>query len=144
MALYSVSRSNVALSTSNDLMTFLSPTNRRLRIVEISIAGMGTASAANELMVCRSTGGTTGGGALTAEPLEPDSAAAGSTVDTTWAAQPTAGNVILRLGVNANGGVFRWVARPGEEIIARNAGQISLRSAVGTSNVSVHVIFEEF
>lgn len=144
MSLYSVSRSNVALSTTNDLMTFLAPTNRRIRIVEISIGGMGTASAANELLVARSTGGTTGGGALTAEPLDPDSAAAGSTVNTTWAAQPTVGNVLLRLPVNANGGIYRWVARPGEELVARNAGQLSLRSAVGTSNVSAHVVFEEF
>lgn len=144
MGLYAVNRSNVALNTSNDLMTFIAPANRRIRIVEISIGGMGTASAANELQVARSTGGTTGGGALTAEPLEPDSVAAGSTVNTTWAAQPTLGNVLLRLPVNANGGIYRWVARPGEEIVARNAGQISLRSAVGTSNVSVHVVFEEF
>jgi len=144
MGLYSVNRSNVALNTTDDLMTFIAPANRRIRIVEVSIGGMGTASAANELRVARSTGGTTGGGALTAEPLEPDSVTAGSTVNTTWSAQPTIGNVMLRLPVNANGGVYRWVARPGEEIVARNSGQISLRSAVGTSSVSVHVVFEEF
>lgn len=144
MSLYSVSRSNVALSTSNDLMTFVAPANRRIQILEISIGGMGTASAANELNVARSTGGTTGGGALTSEPLDPDSVAAGSTVYTTWSAQPTVGNSLLRLPVNANGGIYRWVARPREELVARNSGQISMRSAVGTSNVSVHVVYEEF
>lgn len=144
MALYSVSRSNVALSTTNDLCTLTAASNRRVRIVEISIGGMGTASAANELQVARATGGTTPGGNLTAEPLEIDSAAAGFTVPTTWAAQPTVGNVLLRLPVNANGGIYRWVARPGEEVVARNAGMISFRSAVGTSNVSFHLIVEEF
>lgn len=144
MAQYSVSRSNVTLNTANDWMTFISPTNRRIRLVEIEIGGMGTASAANELNVARSTGGTTGGGALTSEPLEPDSAAAGTLVYTTWSAQPTVGNSLLRLPVNANGGINRWVARPGSEIIARNLGQLSLRPAVGTSNISGHVIYEEF
>jgi hypothetical protein len=144
MSLYSVNRSNVALVTTDDTMTFITPANRRIRIVEVSIGGMGTASAANEVRVARSTGGTTGGGALTSEPLEPDSVAAATVVNTTWAAQPTIGNVMLRLPVNANGGIYRWVARPGEEIIARNAGQISVRSAVGTSSVSLHVIYEEF
>lgn len=144
MSLYSVSRSNVALATANDTMTFLSPANRRIRIVEVSIGGMGTASAANEVSVARSTGGTTGGGPLTSEPLEPDSAAAASVVNTTWSAQPTLGNVLLRLPVNANGGIYRWVARPGEEIVARATGQFSIRSAVGTSNISIHVIYEEF
>lgn len=144
MGLYAVNRSNVALNTSNDLMTLIAPSNRRIRLVELSVGGMGTASLAQEIAVGRSTGGTTGGGALTAEPLEPDSVAAGSTVNTTWAAQPTLGNVMLRLPVNANGGIYRWVARPGEEIVARNAGQISIRPAVGNGNVSIHAVFEEF
>lgn len=144
MGFYAVNISNTALNTSNDIMTFIAPANRRVRIHEISIGGMGTASAANELRVARSTGGTTGGGALTSEPVDPDSVAAGSTVNSTWSAQPTIGNVILRLPVNANGGIYRWVAKPGEEIVIRNSGQLSLRSAVGTSNVSVHVVFEEY
>lgn len=144
MSFYAVNVSNAALNTSNDLMTFIAPANRRVRIHEISVGGMGTASAANELRVARSTGGTTGGGALTSEPVDPDSVAAGSTVNTTWSAQPTIGNVILRIPVNANGGIYRWVAKPGEEIVIRNSGQLSLRSAVGTSNVSAHVVFEEF
>lgn len=144
MALYSVSRSNVALSTTADIMTPTAAANRRIRIVEISIGGMGTASAANELLVARSSGGTTPASNLTAEPLEPDSAAAGFTVPSAWTGQPTIGNVLLRLPVNANGGIYRWVARPGEEIVVRNSATLSFRSAVGTSNVSIHVIIEEF
>jgi len=144
MAHYAMSVSNTALSTSNDLLTLIAAANRRIRVVEISVGGMGTASAANELRVARSTGGTTPSGGVSMEPLEPDSAAAGFTNATAWAAQPTIGNVMLRIPVNANGGVYRWVARPGEEIIARNSGQISLRSAVGTSSVSLHVVVDEF
>ncbi len=141
---YTISRSNVANSTTNDQATIITAANRKIAIVEVEVAGMGTASAANEVDVSRSTGGTTGGGALTPAALDPDSPTAASTVNTTWAAQPTlSGDPLLRLGVNANGGINRWVARPGQEIIARNAGQISVRGSVGTSNISIHVIFEE-
>jgi hypothetical protein len=143
MGLYSVSRSNVALSTTDDLMTLIAAASRRVKIWEISVGGMGTVNAANELVLARSTGGTTGGGALTPSLVETDQLAAETDVFTTWSAQPTLGDVLLRLPVNANGGIYRWVARPGEEFEARDAEQLSLRSAVGTSNVSVHVIFEE-
>ena len=144
MARFSVTRSNVALSTTNDLLTLVTAANRKAAIIEVSIGGMGTASAANELMVQRSTGGTTGGGAITPEKLDPDAPASAHTVNTTWTGQPTlSGTPMLRLPVNANGGIYRWVARPGEEIIVRSAGQLSLRSAVGTSNVSVHMVWDE-
>jgi hypothetical protein len=132
------------MATSDDLMTFIAPANRRVAIYEVHLTGMGTTSAAGEVRVARSTGGTTGGGALTAEPLDPDSVAAGSTVNSTWSTQPTIGNVMLRLGVNQNGALNRWVARPGSEIVLRNAGQISIRPAVGTHSISIHVLFEEW
>lgn len=144
MAKYSVGRTNVALSTTNDLMTLITASARRIEIFEVEVAGQGTASAANELDTARSTGGATGGGPLTPGKLDTDTPAAVTVVNTTWATQPTLGDVLLRLGVNANGGINRWVARPGSEIKARNAEQISFRSGLGTSNVSVHVIFEEF
>lgn len=147
MATYTVQVSNTALSTSNDLMTFLPAAAHPIQIIEVSVAGMGTASSANELGVYRSTSGTTGGGAITPTPLgrytSTNPPVATCVVDTTWAAQPTLGGKILALGVNSNGGIYRWVARPGEEIIAASTDQISLRSAVGTGNVSVTVVFTE-
>lgn len=147
MATYTVQVSNTALSTSNDLMTLVPAAAHPIQIIEISVAGMGTASAANELGVYRSTGGTTPGGAITPSPVGRYSSTnppvANTVVDTTWAAQPTLGAKLLALGVNANGGIYRWVARPGEEIICANTDLISLRSAVGTSNVSVFVVFTE-
>ena len=117
---------------------------RRIAIKQIIIGGLGTASAANVVQVARSSGGTTGGGAITPVLLHStDGASANTVVNTTWSGQPTLGNVLLRLPVNANGGVIVWTAPPGMEIEARNAEQISLRSEVGTSNVSITVIFEE-
>lgn len=148
MSTYTVSRSNVALSTSNDLITFTPAANRAIQIIEISVGGMGTASAANELGVYDvTTAGVTGSGALTPTKINRFAPAAASTINTAWTTQPVVGGEILSLPVNANGGIYRWVARPGEEITviggATTNFQLSLRSAVGTSNVSVHVVFIE-
>jgi len=144
VSVYSYTVSNVSLSTTADTMTIIPPSNRRIQVLEISIAGMGTTSAANELGVYRSSGGTTGGGALTGVKFSSDAPTAGSTVNTTWSAQPTLAGKVLALGVNSNGGIYRWVAAPGEEIESRGGvDQISLRSAVGTGSVSVHVVVQE-
>lgn len=143
MPFYSFSASNVSLNTSNDLITVIAGAAGRFKLHEVSLAGMGTVSAANEIAVARSSGGTTGGAAQTAIPLVTDSRSALSTNFTTWSVQPTLGNVILRLGVNANGGIYRWVAKPGEEPEWRGSDQLSLRPSVGSSNISWHVVVEE-
>lgn len=142
-ARYSVSKTSTALSTTNDLITIIAPSTRALKIWEVRIYGQGTASAANEVAVARSSGGTTGGGAITPTPLATLSPAAGATVNTTWSAQPTLGVVIRRIGVNANGAYAPLVFMPGSEIDVPPSGQISIRSISGTSNVTVEVIFEE-
>lgn len=144
MSMHSVTRSNVTLNTANDLLTLIAAASRKIKIHEISVGGMGTASAANEVAVQRSTGGATGGGAITPESADPDSLADSvTTVNTTWGTQPTlSGTPLLRLPVNANGGIYRWVAKPGQEIVVRNSGQLSVRPAVGSSPVSIHVVYE--
>lgn len=148
MSVYTVQVSNSPLSTSNDLLTITPASNRRIQIIEISVCGMGTASAANELGVYDvTTAGVTGSGALTPTKLDRFAPAAASTVNTGWTTQPVVGGKLLALGVNANGGIYRWVARPGEEINVTGGAttnfQLSFRSATGTSNVSVHVVFSE-
>lgn len=140
---YSANRATAALSTTNDSMTIICPSTRALKIKEISIGGAGTTSAYNEVLISRSTGGTTGGGAITPTPLAPLAPASGVTVNTTWTTQPTLGVVIRRLAVNANGAINRIVFPPGQEIDVPPSGQISIRSASGTGNVSIDVIFEE-
>lgn len=142
--IYSLSRSNVALVTTNDLLSILCAASRQMAILEVVVGGMGTASAANELGLFRATIGTTPGGAVTAAPLRVEAAAAVFTNATTWAVQPALGSALLRLPVNANGGIFRWVARPGSEIILRNSEVVSFRSVVGTSTVSFYCLVDEY
>lgn len=145
MAIYRVTRGSTALSTTADLITVIAPSSRTIRIRRISVAGLATASAANVILVQRSTGGTTGGGALTPAPVVTESAASGTVVNTTWSAQPTptAGVILDRIGVNANGGVNNLFYPPGSEIILRNSEQLSFRSETGTSNVTISLEFDE-
>src|ERR1700758_3906191 len=93
MATYMVARDNVALSTASDFLTLITAVNHPIQIVEISIAGMGTASAANSLGVYRSSGGATPSGAIVAVPVGKVSSGSNPVANTTtatgWTTQPT-------------------------------------------------------
>lgn len=147
MAMYTVSKDNVALSTTNDLVTLLPAAAHPIQVVEISICGMGTASAANSVGVYRSTAGTTGASGLTPTPVGRYSSTnppvANTVVWTAWTTQPTLGGIVLDIAVNANGGIYRWVARPGEEIVVASTDELSLRGITGSSNLSWHIVFLE-
>ena len=143
MPLYTVTRTSTALSTTNDLVTVIASSTKPLRVYIVDLKGMGTASAANEVLLSRSSGGTTGGGAITPNPVNAGSGAASFTVNTTWSAQPTIGVNLWRFGVNANGGIDKFVAIPGAEISVPVSGQLTIRSASGTSNVALSMLIEE-
>lgn len=143
MPLYTVSRTSTALSTTNDFVTVIASSTKPLRVYIADIKGMGTTSAANEVLMSRSTGGTTPGGAITPVAVNSGSGSASFTTATTWSAQPTLGNTLWRFGVNANGGIDKFVAIPGAEISIPVSGQVSFRSASGTSNVALNLLVEE-
>lgn len=141
---YSVVRSGFTFSTSNDAFTLICGSAAQMRILEIILGGEATSSAVNRQGVQRSTGGTTGGGAVTPELFNSRSPAATTVCDTTWSAQPTlSGNPWLVLPINALGGYVDWKAAPGEEFSLINSEQCSLRSGSGTSTFSETIIFEE-
>jgi hypothetical protein len=142
-ALYTVTRTSAALSTSNDHVTIVAASGKPLYIHSVSIEGEGTASAANEVVMARSSGGTTGGGAITAGPNDPGQSAASFSAYTTWSAQPTLGQVLWRFGVNANGGASKRETPPGMAFFVPASGQISFRSVDGTSNVIFSCQVEE-
>jgi hypothetical protein len=142
-ATYRVTRVSTALNTAQDIMTITAPAGRSLRILEISMGAMGTASAANEVGVYRSTGGTTPT-AITPVPTHPDFAAATFTAAGGWATHPTTGVVLDRLAVNANGGgIQKPLVFPGFAIEIPGGGQVSIRSVSGTSNVVVSLLVEQ-
>lgn len=146
---YDASRSAVALTAGNDIMTLAAAATKSSRIVSISIAGLGTASAANEFGLFRTTTlGVTGGGALTPTPKNSANGAFGGVVNTTWSTQPVVGAALIRFGVNANGGVFSKTFTDAEKIDIPGgvaaASSLSLRCISGSSTVSVNVTVEEF
>lgn len=142
-ARYNIAKQRAVLSTTADLLTLIAPSTRALKIWRIKLVGADTASAANEVGVYRSTGGTTGAGAITPQPKSVGAAAAATIVWTAWTAQPTLGASVERLAVNANGGVDVFNAAPGNEIDVPPSGQISVRSISGTSNVVMEFDIEE-
>lgn len=151
MAFFGNSVSPAAPGTTNDVLTLTGAPGRRCRIHEISVSGLGTSSAANELAVRRpSVLGITPTNQASV-PLDPDCGSCSATVATGWTTQPSLGTVaLLRCGCNSNGGAYRWVANPGQEINLRgdsltSHSQVSLRFATGGAGaMGVHIIFEEF
>lgn len=148
MSFFAASVSPAAPATTNDVLTLTAASVRRAFVHEVSVSGLGTASAANELDVARATTVGVTPTAQTPTQIDPHSAAAASTVATAWATQPVVNAVkLLRLGCNSNGGVYRWVAKPGEEIALYSTstdGQLSVRFGVGgAQQMAVGLIFEE-
>jgi len=135
MSGYTFNRGSTSLNTSQDLATFIAASGKPIQFMLIDITGAGNSSVANEVVLYRSTGGTTPGGAITPRPNGSDGAAAGLLIYTTWSVQPTLGVELWRFSVNANGGNSRFIAMPGMEISGPSGGQFSLRSASGTSLV---------
>lgn len=141
-ARYSVSKIGTALATTADSMTITAPATRALKISEIRIFGQGAATAANEILVSRSTAGTTPV-AITPIPIATASAAAAFTAAGSWTTTPTIGVTIRRIGVNSNGAYSPLVFMPGNEIEVPPSGQISIRSASGTGIVTIDILVEE-
>ena len=142
MARYTDRVSNVTPTVGNDLITISATASVIFQSIDIVIGGMGTASAAQSVDVLRSTVGTTPV-AQTPSPVNPNSPAATVTASTGWAVQPTPGVILLSLPCNANGGVVRWLAAPGEEILHLVATNISLRQGVGTVAENANLVFDQ-
>jgi hypothetical protein len=151
VATYSVTVPNGALTAGNDVITLVPASSRRIWVTEFSMQGMGTSSAASEVdLLYITTAGVTGGGALTPSK-DVYAPASASTVNTTWGTQPVVGTEPVcgaALCANANGGIYRWTARPGQEAnciggIANGLG-FSLRTRVaGGGNYTVSLTWQE-
>lgn len=147
MGFYSLSRSNITLSTSNDSLTFLPATGRSIQLIEFSVGGMATTATAQNIQIARSSGGTTPSAGVTAQPLREAQAAAGFTNATAWVAQPTINQVLLRIPCNAHGGLYRWIDTEEMTLVwidGNTSEQMSIRGEVGAGSVSFHCIVEEW
>lgn len=147
MALYSLSRGSATMNTSNDLITIIAAASRKLFVRDIIVGGTGATSAAAaycEIGLYLSTGGTTGGGALTPKKWETDEATQAFTNFTTWSAQPSlSGDPYYRLPFNNYGGVLGKPIKPIGDLIIRNSEQFSIRPISGTSAITLTVVVDE-
>jgi hypothetical protein len=134
MGTYSYRVSAFTPSTANDALGLVPAANRRIQIIDTALMGAGTSSAYTEMGYYRQTAAGTGTTptAVTAGKWSIDGVAAASTGTTgAWGTlQPTVGTSLINLGVNANGGIFRWTARPGEEVEfnGRSSDALSVRA----------------
>jgi hypothetical protein len=145
MILYSVPVSSATLSTTADVLTLTAGATRSIIVWEVDFTGMGTASAANEVVIF---GVTTLGitpAAITPAPVNPASPASSFTAAASFATPPVVNTVRYHnIPANANGSRYFWRAAnvfdgipiPGG---AAAASQRSFRSVSGTSVVSGRV-----
>lgn len=120
-----------------------------LKLIEAFLGGEATSSTVNRMALRRlSTNGATPTNQVPAA-LNPLSAAAVSQGYVAATTGPTiaATQHLLNLAINAFGGIIRWVAAPGEEIVATAAtapnGELCLDSITGTGLISTDLKFEE-
>ena len=141
--IYFGNKTNTALSVTTDAVTFIVPATCAGKLKMFNVYGFAAASAANEIVVARSSGGVTSSSLITPNPQSALTNAAAITVAQAWATQPTLGAVMARLGVNANGGGRVWSLPPGLEIDMAPSSTLSVRSISGTSLVIVEFAFEQ-
>lgn len=126
-----------------------------VKLVEVYFGGEAGSSTVNRLVVNRPTVAGTYSTTQVAAALNPFSAAATGWTGygqvsgrATASPKPThATTDLLDLAFNAYGGVVRWVAPPGSEILALGtgvAGELAiLSSRSGTGVVSGHILLEQ-
>lgn len=140
--IYSYTQASAALNAgTSDHISIKAGSTRSMSVREYTYAGLGTASAANEVGVYRTTVGTI----ATAGFVPHNSNASAASATTAAAGQATTLGVKFHtFGLNANGALFRWVAGPGMAIESAGTLQVGWRGVAGTSSATGMCIIEEF
>jgi hypothetical protein len=141
-ARYTVTKTATAVAAAFDSLTITAPAGRSLKIWAIRTFSAAVAAAACEILVSRSTAGTTPV-AIIPTPVNADSAAATFTAAGSWTTTPTIGVTISRINMTAAGAIDSRVFPPGMEIDVPGGGQISFRAATGTNAVGFEVLVEQ-
>lgn len=151
----------IADTTNLTTQTFLAiqggSATQLLNVLEVSVTGQATASAMNIMLFARDTtvfsGATSNAGRNSA--LSPFTAALAApplvqTVGSSTLPQRSVTNTLLNISLNFFGGIYRWVAAPGEEIGIYSAtqplGEASLSAFTGSTAgaFGAHIIYEPF
>lgn len=168
MANYALGFAGVTASVTQDMKTIITTAagaGSVVRVYEIWVSGEAGSSSVQRFQVFRpavvGVSATIGAALQVPEKIDPASVAAsmgdagnagkiaGTQIATSsWGTPPTAStNDVLTPTLNAFGGVIRWVAPPGSEIVVGSQGAVAnlcvLRSRSGTNAVSGHVLVSE-
>jgi len=149
MAVYTGNDAGITPATTDDNFTLEPAASTSGRILEVGWGGEATASTAMRTRLARSTGGATPV-AGTPGKRHNNSVANVIIFITGWTTQPTIAAVPQDLipiqSWNAHGGVVRWLAAPGEEIVMTDfsgAENVSCRNAVGVGVSSYGCSWDE-
>lgn len=143
MAGYVGSIEGITPSTLADLWTLDAAAGKSGKVSEIMLGGEASTSTVMRTRVARSSGGVTPT-AGNVQKKHPNSPANGITFAVGWTTQPTlAGGNLVAVAWNAFGGLWRWVANPGEELFIIGPAEISCRQAAGAGVVTGHVAWIE-
>lgn len=146
-----VAEGAITISNSAHMIRTTSATNRA-KINEVLIGGGATSSVVNDVGLRRMTTNSTTPTARVPVPMDPYSAAAVFSGYITASTMPTTAALatlqhVLNFTYNAFGGVVRWVALPGGEIIIITAtapnSDIGIVNLNGTGAQSTHYVVEE-
>ena len=149
MALYVVAREGATPTAAAMMLGLTTGLEEIARVNEVSIGGEATSSTVNRMAVRRSTTNLTTPTAQTPAKMSPTSPAAYTSGSTTASGEPTtaAAPAIWTYSLNVFGGVVRWVAAPGQELLIMGAtagsNEITLESSSGTGVISCQMVFEE-
>lgn len=130
MPVYRFSRAKTAFAASTDFVTIVAAAGKPLDIMFAELVSAEGSIGFTQILLSRSSGGTTPGGAITPKG-EAGAGAAGFAVYTTWSAQPTIGDEQFRFGIQHLGGKHAYQAKPGDIITVPASGMLSLRLASG-------------
>ena len=150
MAFYVVARESTAPVQTNVFLALTAATDEIGRVGDIFIGGEATAALVNAYAIRRST---TNGVTPTAQtPAQissttPVAQVSGATTFTGTEPVTAAAPAIWTASFNAFGGVIRWAAPPGQELLINGAvpdNEISLEAAIASpSIISCQLVFEE-
>jgi hypothetical protein len=118
MIIYNVRVSGALSAVLTPIATIIAGAIRSFLVLEVDLEGMGTASQANEVAICRvATAGVTGSSALVFTPTDQPNMtgttpalAFSGTGFAAYATQPLTGAVVQNIPINANGQRYFWRA----------------------------------
>jgi hypothetical protein len=134
---YSVSGPSVTGTTNRTAVTIISATTVRPRVYEFSVAVQTDPNTTDQQLrwaVQRFTAVGTAGSNPTPLPVDPGDVASLTTAGITHSAEPTytATGVLFGMAMNQRA-VFRWVAVPGQELLA----PATASNGIGLQNVAI-------